>query len=225
MGCIARLGCLVILLIGGIVGYLTRGMWLHRVIDRPAGAVETAATRPPVWEPLTDASGERGRAGVQGLAQPGGPAFVNLTGAELASFVWRSIAGRAPEPTDSVEAMVQDDRVLVRASIRLGELGIAQHLGPLASMLGDRERMQIAGTLRVVQPGLAEYDVKELQLARLKVPAAALPRLVPRLSSIPRPEGMSPTGVPVRTPAGVGDVRVARGYVTLYRSTAAAPTP
>lgn len=216
MGCIARLGCLVILLIAGVVGYLTRGMWLDRILDRPTATAE----RPPVWEPLTAGAAESAQRSVTSLSRTGGPAFVNLTGAELGSLVWRSITGRAPAPSDTVEAMVRGDEVLVRASVRLRELGITQQLGPLAAVLGDRERMELGGTLRVVRPGLAEFDVRALQVGSMKIPAAAIPRLVPRLSTLPRPEGMSSTGIPIRTPPGVGDVRVARGYVTLYRSTA-----
>lgn len=222
MGCIARLGCLVILLIAGIAGYLTRGLWLDKVMNRTASSAES---RPATWEPLTAQDARSAQQSVESLGRTNGPQYVNLTGAELGSFVWRAITGRAPEPSDSVEAMVRDDQVLVRANVRLRELGIAQQLGPLAAVLGDRERLELGGTLRVLRAGLAEFDVRSLQAGSLRVPAAAIPKLVPRLSSLPRPEGMSPTGVPVRTPPGVGDVRVARGYVTLYRSTAPGGTP
>jgi hypothetical protein len=56
-------------------------------------------------------------------------------------------------------------------------------------------------------------------VADLSLPQAAIPRLLGRLDSRPRPEGVSPNGIAITLPEHVGDVRVSRGSITLYRST------
>ena len=73
------------------------------------------------------------------------------------------------------------------------------------------------GTLRVVRPGVGEFDVKEASLRDFKVPAGMIPRLVGRVARN-RPDGVAPSGIPLRIPQHVGDVRVANGRVTLYRA-------
>src|SRR5215216_3541656 len=139
MGCIARLGCLILLAILGVIGWFTRDHWLP---ERFRTHAETSTTRGPKWEPLTDVGAQRTEAALEKLSQARGQVFQTLSGADVASFVFRALSGRLPSASDSVEALVSGDRFSMRASVRLADLGGSGVLGPLGSMLGDRERVE-----------------------------------------------------------------------------------
>jgi hypothetical protein len=220
MGCIARLGCLIVLAILAAAGWLTKDRWLHKVTGRPA----TSATAEPLWQPLTPAAGERGRRALEGLARPAGPVFASLTAAEAASYVFQSAARTIPASSDSVEAAVIGDALYVRAVVPVKEIAGSGVLGPLAGLLNDRERLQLGGSMRVIRPGMSEFQIRELKLRDFKVPAGAIPRIVTQISRGNRPEGISNDAIPVAIPSNLGDVRIANGRVTLYRS-ATGPTP
>ena len=212
MGCITRIGCLGLLAVLAVAGWLTKDRWMGKIRDRGDATSATA----PTWQPLTEAAADRGRAKVEALARPAGPVFATLTAAELAGYAIEKLARQLPS-ADSIEAAVIGDRLAMRASVKMGELGGSGMLGPLAGMLGDRERLKLAGTLRVVRPGLGEFDVKEATLRDFKIPVGMIPRVMRRITRGPPPEGVAPSALPLRIPAHVGDVRVANGRVTLYK--------
>lgn len=212
MGCIARLGCLVLLVILGVAAWFTRGWWLPKVRGTPPAAVAT-------WEPLSDSGVERTRLALDRLEAPTGPVFQTLSGSDVASYVFDSLARQLPRSTDSVEAGVFGDQLRLRAVIRPGDLGDAGMLGAVGAMLRDRERVELAGTIRVVRPGIAEFGVQSARVGSISVPQAAVPRLLRGVFRGDRPEGMSPRGVPLRIPSYVGDVRISDGRITLYRTT------
>lgn len=215
MGCIARLGCLFLLVILAIGGWFTRDQWMPRVFGTRVAAVSTA----PAWEPLSDAAATRTRTALDRLSQPRGPAFVTLSGADVASFVFKELARQLPQSTDSIEATVIGDRVSMRARVRLADLGGVGSLGPLAAMLGERERVQFGGTFRVLRPGVAEFQIQEVKIRDLAVPSSLIPRLLSQLVRGPRPAGLSPNALPLAIPRHVGDIRVADGRITLYKTT------
>lgn len=215
MGCIARLGCLVLLCILAVVGWFTRDRWMPMLhLGGHAAAGSTTTT----WQPLSDAGAERTRAALGRLSQPRGPVFATLSGSDVASYVYKSLTRQLPASADSVEVAVIDDRVSMRASVPTRELGGSGVLGPLASMLGDRERVQLGGTLRVVKAGLGEFHVQELKIGNLNIPRAMIPRLLRQMSRAPRPADVSDDALPLPLPSYVGDIRVANGRITLYKN-------
>lgn len=215
MGCIARLGCLVVLAILAIVGWFTRDRWMSRL---HLGGRSAAVATGPTWQPLTDAGAERTRAALTKLKQPRGPVFATLSGADVASYVYKTLARQLPATADSVEVAVIDNRISMRASVPTRALGGSGVLGPLASLLGDRERVQLGGRLRVVRPGLAEFVVDELDVGKIGIPKAMIPRLLKQMSRAPRPEGTADDAVPLPLPSYIGDIRVANGRITLYKN-------
>ena len=132
--------------------------------------------------------------------------------------MYQELARQLPPSADSVEAMTRGDRLYVRASVRLQELGAREVLGALGALLGDRERLLLGGNLRVVRPGLGEFVVREIQLGQVPVPPGVIPRLLRRTSRGDRPAGVSESGLPLRLPSHIGDVRVAGGTVTITRA-------
>ena len=217
MGCIARLGCLVLLALLAAGAWLTKDRWLHKVTNTPT----TAAMAGPVWEPLSPAAGARGKRAIENLATPGGAVYTNLTAGEVASYVFQTAARTIPVTADSAEAAVIGDALYVRAVLPVKDIAGSGVLGPLAGLLNDRERLQLGGTLRVIRPGLSEFQVREIKLRDFKVPTGAIPKLVQQITHGARPDGVSADALPVTTPRSLADVRIANNRVTLYKSTGA----
>jgi hypothetical protein len=221
MGCIGRLGCLVVLVVLGALAWLSRDRWLHLVNDGAPGRADSAVVtaREGVWQPITPQGGERARRALAQLEQPNGPATVTVTVPDIAAYVYQELARQLPPSADSVEAMAKGDRLYLRASVRIQELGAKEMLGPLAAMLGDRERLEIGGNLRVVRPGLGELVVRELRVGQLPIPPGVIPRIVRQISRRDRPAEISESGLPVRLPPHIGDVRIGGGSMTITRAT------
>ena len=220
MGCIGRIGCLVLLVLLAAGAWIFRDRWLPMVNGGSRGADTSAVVtaREGTWQPITPQGGERARRALASLQQPNGPASVTIGVPDLAAYVYQELARQLPPSADSVESMAQGDRLNVRASIRLQELGGRDALGPLAAMLGDRERLQIGGNLRVVRPGLGELVVREIRVGQLPIPQGLIPRILSRTSRRDRPAGVSESGIPLRLPEYIGDLRVAGGVVTVTRA-------
>ena len=211
MGCIARLGCLFVLAILAVVAWFTRDHWLP---DRFTSHGSTASA--PAWQPLTTAGADSTQTALTRLSQPRGPVFQTLSGAAVASYVFRELARQLPPSTDSVQALVQGDRMSMRASIDMSEL---RGLGPAIGVISGRERVQFTGTLRVVSTGLAEFQIQQVRIGELPLPRGMIPTLIRRFERGNRPAGLDANALPLPIPRYVGDIRVANGKITLYKNT------
>jgi hypothetical protein len=214
MGCIARLGCLVLLAILAVGAWFTRDRWMPESMRSHT----VSTTKGPTWEPLSDAGARRTAAALSKLSQQRGPVFQTLSGADAASYIFRELASRLPQSSDSVQAMVSGDRVAMRANVKLSELGGAGALGPLGSMLADREPVQFTGTFRVLKPGLAEFQIQEIKIGAVNLPRAMIPSLIARFDRGQRAAGLDRDALPLPIPRYVGDIRVANGKITLYKT-------
>jgi hypothetical protein len=197
-----------------IVAWLTKDDWYVRV----TGHATTNVAAGPGWEPLTPQGAERTRKMLDRLSKPSGPVYGNLSGGDVASYVYQSLAKQLPPSANSIDAAVIGDRLYIRASVRLEDLGGTSVLGPLAGMLGDRERMEFGGSFRVVRPQLAEYQVKDIKIRDLSIPSTMIPRILHQTERGSRPDGLSPDGLPIVVPSYLGDVRIANSRVTLYKT-------
>ena len=208
--CLGRLGCLFLFVIGAALAFLTRERWLPRVFgDRES--------TPVTWEPVTEPGAKKAGNAVASLARPGGPAYVTVTAAQLAALMVENSGHRLPAALDSVQAAIEGETVRVRALVELDDIRGLDALGPLSGLLDKRQRIELAGTMAVIRPGLGEFRVASVEVADLSLPRAAIPRLLARLDRGVRPEGVAPDGIAITIPDYIGDVRVARGQVTLYR--------
>ena len=215
MGCLMRLGCLVILLILGVVAFLTRDRWMSRLPWRHAANETTIVTSD--WAPLTEAGAKRTRDALARLSGPRGPVLVTLAGSDVASYIFLQITKGMPASSDSFAAKVDLDRIRLRASMKTSELGNSV-LGTLGSLLGDRERVEMGGTLRVIGKGIAEFRVSEVRVHDVGVPSGVISRMIRPLVRGPRPAGLDDNGLPISIPSYIGDVRVANGKITLYKN-------
>jgi hypothetical protein len=214
MRCLFRLGCLMVIAVLAVVAWFTRDRWLPRLTGAPPVERTTAVER---WEPLTSAGSARTRAALQSLASGQGQVFQSLRAADIAAYAIDSAGGLKGGIVDSVQAGVFGDRVRIRGVVRTADLGGV--LGAFSALLKEREPIEFAGTMRVVRPGLGELTVLEARIRDLPIPVSALPTVLKQVIRGPRPAGISETGLPIPLPTYIGDIRVANGRVTLYKST------
>jgi hypothetical protein len=223
MGCLRRVGCLVLLL-AIIVGlWITQDRWM-RFFRRSGGAsAETTSER--VWQPLSPDAAARGRRAIEGLSSTRGPVYANLTANEIASYVVQAAGGAFPASADSVEAAVIGDVLYVRAIVPTKDIARSGALGPLAGLLNERERISLGGSFHVIRPGLSEFQLRDVKLRDFSVPRGAIPRLVQQISKGRKTPGVADDALPVPTPASLADVRIANGRVTLYKTTPPGKAP
>ena len=220
MRCLGRLGCLAFLVMLAAAAWFTRNHWLHRVpfINRDTGA---AVAGNPTWQPLTTDGAGRARTALRRLEGRSGPGYVNVAPGDLAAYIFQELSGALPTSADSVEAAAIGDQLYVRAVLPTALLGDRASLGPVAALLGDRERIQFGGRIRIIRPGLAEFRVTELKLRDFSLPKPLIPRIVGQMARN-RPADVAADALPLRTPNHIADVRVANGMVTMYKT---APVP
>ena len=213
MGCVKKLGCLIVLLalVAGAAWY-----WFYG--RRASSSASSALANSSAWQELTPRGAQRAKTGLERLQSPRGPESFTVAPGDLAAYLVQELSRTLPSTADSIEAAAINDRLCVRAVVRTADLGDRNQLGPVAMLFGDRERIQLCGTLRIIKPGLGELQVKELRIRTFNIPQPLIPRLVRQISRGTRPPGMSEDGLPLQTPAYIGDVRVQGGQITVYRT-------
>jgi hypothetical protein len=217
-GCFRRIGCLVVLCIAVVAGYLTRDRWMP-LINRNLPRSQTAATTTgPTWEPVSDEAAARARRTIESLGRRSGPVFVNLPPGDVASYFYIALAAQLPPSADSIEAATIANRMYVRAVISLDDFKAADALGPLAGMVGRRERIQMGGVFAVLRPGLAQFLVEDVRLGELPIPRGAIPKVLQQIRRGTRPQGVAENGLPFVVPTYLSDARVADGKITLYKT-------
>jgi hypothetical protein len=214
MGCITRLGCLFMLVVLAAIGWYTRDKWLARV---DLHRTHVAATAPRErWQPLSDEARDTARAALTRLGQPRGQVFETLSPSAVASYIYGEATKRLPDAADSVEAMVSADKLSVRAVVSLSNLGST--ITDAVGIVHERERVELTGTLNVFQPGVAEFAVSEVRIHGLPIPKGMIATLIDRFEPGRRPTGMDANSLPLPIPRYIGDIRVANGKITLYKT-------
>ena len=153
MGCIARLGCLFVLVALAVGGWFTRDMWLPHVVAtcstrrarrRAAGSLAATLRRRRGHDARRAGSAQRAsRPGVRDVVA-GGASRRTPTGR------WRS--GCRPPPTASKRSST-GDKLSMRAVVSVSESRRRVHRG--GGIVHDRERVELTGTLDVLKPGVA----------------------------------------------------------------------
>lgn len=208
MGCLARLGCLILLVVLGVCAWFTRNLWIPAKLRPPAPIVNP-------WQPVTDAGAARTRDALQKLSQPRGPVYQTLSPGDVASLAFSAAQRKVGGSVDSVAARVQRDRMSIRALVSTA--AIKDRLGPIAGVLNAREWVELTGTFHVLRPGAGEFEVERATIGQVILPQGMIPRLVREIGGT-RPEGLADNALPLPLPGYVSDIRVANGKVTLYKN-------
>ena len=106
------------------------------------------------------------------------------------------MTARVGGSADSVAARVDADRLTVRARVDFTSTCAASS-DPLASMLGDREMVEMSGNFHMLQPGLGEFEVQSAKVGQVALPQAMIPRLIQEIDHGTRPAGNAQRCAPV----------------------------
>lgn len=212
MGCLRALfvqvGCLVVLVAAAVLGFLYRDtLWAaYRRYrgDRPAAEIAFAPAAPDGAARAEDAMAR--------LARRGGPAYVDLTAADVAALLDRELVQGSRGVFDSVEVALDSEAVLVRGLLDLSRVPRSV-LGPFAGSFEGRERLEAGGALTATAEGGLRWRPTRLRIRDFPFPRRTIPALLRALHLAVGPDG--DLGLPGIT--GVGDVRVRRDRVRLYR--------
>jgi hypothetical protein len=228
-GCLRRFVSLIVLAVIGVAAFATRASWLplvrkqlaettppaeQRVADSLKAVADTAG-----WVTIGTSDATRGKAAVAKFKSARGPSLLNLDAAEFAGAMLDSVSSQLPTSAQDLKVRVQGNELQLRAYVRLGDLGGSAVLGPLASMVGEREPLTLGGILEPTSiTGVSQFKLTSVRIGAFAVPSAVIPRLMKALKRDAGTVGVEVSALPVRLPPGVGDVRVNQGKVTLYRA-------
>lgn len=221
MGCLRRLGCLILLalLVGG--AWVTSDRW------RPLLPVWVPGTRAPraiagapdsLWSPVTAVGATRAERSLAALGDRSAMVFTSLHPAEFAGYVLMDLAGRLPPDGDSTQAAVIGNQLSIRTSLDIRALGGSDAWGPLAAVMGKRAPLVFAGTFDIIRPGVAEFRVQQLSLHDLPVPGPLIPRVLRKVESGLHPTGIAANALLVNVPSYVADIRATGGKILIYKS-------
>jgi hypothetical protein len=212
MRCLFRLGCFAVLLVLGVAAWLTRDEWMPRVTGRLAPKAAPAAR--DALDPVSDAGAARTQNALNRLAQREGQVYEQLTGADVASLALTALA-KDSGMVDSVRAGVVGNELRVHGIVNTDSVGGA--VGVASVMLKAREPIELSGTMHVVRPGLGQFTITRVKIRDFTLPDGAIPAVVTAMSRGSR-NGLSDRGFAVPLPDYIGDIRIANGRVTLYKT-------
>jgi len=214
-GCLSRIGCLVLVALLGVGGWYTKDMWYPRV----RALVVSGPPAPTLtWMPITKDAADRATAKIERLSERNGPVFTDLTPSEFAARVMMPAMKMLGSSAADPEAAIHGDTLFVRANVALTELGDPKSLGPLASMLDGKQPVVIGGWLDVAGKGVAQFHVVRFTVKELKIPGAAVARIIARVGMKARTDVIDASAVALPLASTVADVRVAKGHVVLYKA-------
>lgn len=211
-GCFKRVGCLVVFLVVAFVAWMTRDLWWARVTGREPGANVT-------WTPVTVQPAAEARKRVTDLSAPDGAVYTSLTAAEVAAMILVEAGGRMPASVRDVEAAVVDDQLSVRATVDLSDLRSVEGLGPLRELLTGTQRVTLTGSPSVAAKGQGRFVVDDLKVGALSIPKPLISRVLAQIDRDNAPSGADPPAITFPLPDYIGDIRVSKGEVTLYKTT------
>jgi hypothetical protein len=213
MGClkalVVQVGCLVLLVAAAVLAFLYRRPLedaYHRWRGgKPPAAVVYAA-------PPSDAAGARRASdALARLARAGGPAYVDLSAADVAALLDRDLVRASGRVFDSVSVALDSNVVLVRGLLDLSRLPHG-FLGPFSGSFDGREPVAAGGALLTGSGGTLRWAPDRLRIRDFPIPKKGIPVLLRSLHVEAAQGGVTLPGV-----TGVGDVRVTPERVRLYR--------
>ncbi len=221
---IRRLGCLVVLALLLYVAWTkwdTVRPWLPTIswgAGHRGAASAGASDADTSWSPLTAHGAARADQAVARLGTQPATTFVTVRPGDFAGYVLLDVAGKLPPATDSAVAQAGMGAFRLRTSLDLKNLGGPKAFGPLGSVLGDRERLEVGGTFDVVRRGVAEFRITEVRLHGIPVPGPLIPTIVHKMENGPHPTGVADNALLLNVPPYVADIRVTGGQVAVYKN-------
>lgn len=169
------------------------------------------------WQSIEEATAAEAEVKVRRLQQVGGPSRISLEVGELASFLVRPFIQQLPASAADAQVALVDDMIYVRTLVRLEEFGGEAILGPLAGAWDRRDTLTIGGRFDLLQGQRAQFRIQDVVIGQFRVPRPLLPKLISMTRRGLVAEDIAPDAYPVTLPSFVGDVRINRNQITVYR--------
>lgn len=236
MGCLTRAASSAV-----FVGVIAVGLWYwsggklplpesvtSRIPIAPRGA-DSMSTEPARglatarWLPIDDANYANAVARVAPLAAADGPAVITLGADELLSFLVEPFRMQLPPSAQAASVAVAEGLLYVKASIPLQDLGGGPMLGSLVGMLDRRDTVIIGGAFDLVEGQQAQFLIQEVVIGEFSVPRPIVPKLIGTIRRGLMPDWVAPNGYPVQLPAAIGDIRIRKDRITVYRAEPTSP--
>lgn len=241
-GCLGRVGCLTLLVLGVTVGWLYRreiqDWWLERtanttaVSDGGSGAPGSAARTGSGGErfEITADSGRRAAAdGEEGAAAGSGaagssverflaaplPATVRLDRDDLAALLARRVEPGLPDGIARPEAVPEDSTMVIAADVDIRRTLGDRLPAMLRRMVGDSARVRARVVPSVPRHGVLRLRVREVHAGSVGLPVVTFPWLLAELGLPLAPD--DPTAVDVPVGADLAEASVEAGELVLVR--------
>ncbi len=179
----------------------------------PARGLATAR-----WQPIEDAAFQPVQSRLLRMTQRGGPATVTLEAGELASFLVQPFAQQLPTSASGAMVAVVDDMVYVKAEVPLEDFGGPSILSQLVGSLERKDTIIIGGHFDLISPGRAQFRIREVVIGEFSVPRPLVPKLINATRRGIVGVDITDDAYPLELPPYVGDVRISRGQITVYRA-------
>jgi hypothetical protein len=196
----ALLGLVVVLAIAAGAAWLFREDLMRRFARQPE----------PVQ--VSEAAAAMAEAKLERLRDHGEPA--QLSGVEISSLIRYRLSGWVPAQLRDPSVALSGDTVRLGGRVPTAELPEVPELDRVRSFLPDTAQVAVTGRLTTLGTGRAAFDVAEVAVSGVPLPARFYPDVLERLGRRNEP-GLAPTAVPFALPEGVGSARVENGYLLL----------
>ncbi|MFW6192175.1 MAG: hypothetical protein ACOC83_01705 [Gemmatimonadota bacterium] len=211
--CLARLGCLTLLVAGAV------GAWY--VHDDVVGWWE-ARNAPSVDAAPTTEIADRAETRLRRFLDADGEAELRLGESEVSSLVRYRIAEMLPSGVSDPAASLQDSTARVTAILDAARMLEGRVPPMLIGMLGDSARVTVELLPGVPRPGTVRLDLLEVRAGALQVPRAMVPWLVEGLGLPAAPGGGG--GVQFATTMeDLAELRVEDRHLVLIRGPSGTP--
>lgn len=205
-GCLARVGCLT-LLVGGVAAG-----WAYQ--DDIAEWWEARAPAAEGAEP-SERLAERAETRLARMLESGRAGEIRLSGAEVQSLVRYRVEPRLPPGVDRPEVAMRDSSAEVTASLDLVRLVGTELPAMVRRMVGDSARLTAGVRPGVDASGRLRLQVEDLSAGAVQVPSVMLPWL---LAEFGLPTAADdPRSVVLDVGYGLTSARVEAGELVLAR--------
>jgi len=220
--CLGRIGCLVVIVVCGIAAYLMQDRWLPQVRAK-LGVAPAATSLNIAWAPLNAEAGKRGEAAFASLNRRNGPAYANVTAAEIGAYAISHFAGDKVVGLSGMQAAARGDQLFLKGMVDVSALGGGKNDGPLSGvmdgLLSGKQELEIGGRIEVKKPGDGVFHIDEVKVGELRLPQSVVRKLIAHYSDRPKGDTTNvSSSVKLALPKELADIRVQGGKVTLYKA-------